>query len=102
MILLQSNVATNGKKINNLILHRIHIYYPSQNRFSTTIPLHNPRGCIKNLKIKIYKTVILPVVLYKCGTWSLILWEEHRLRVLENRMLRKIFGPKRDEDGSWR
>jgi hypothetical protein len=49
-----------------------------------------------------YKTVILPVVLYGCETWSLILGEEHRLRVFENRVLRKIFGPKREEDGSWR
>jgi hypothetical protein len=56
----------------------------------------------KNLKIKIYKTVILPVVLYGCETWSLTLEEEHRLRVFENRVLRKIFGPKREEDGSWR
>jgi hypothetical protein len=57
---------------------------------------------IKNLKNKIYKTVILPVVLYGCETWSLTLGEEHRLRVFENRVLRKIFGPKRKEDGSWR
>jgi hypothetical protein len=56
----------------------------------------------KNLKIKIYKTVILPVVLYGCETLSLTLGEEHRLRVFENRVLRKIFGPKREEDGSWR
>jgi hypothetical protein len=56
----------------------------------------------KNLKIKIYKTVILPVVLYGCETWSLILREERRLRASENRMLRRIFGPKREEDGSWR
>jgi hypothetical protein len=55
----------------------------------------------KKLKIKMYKTVIFPVVLYGCGTWSLILEEEHRLRVFENRVLRKIFGPKREEDGSW-
>jgi hypothetical protein len=55
----------------------------------------------KNLKIKIYKTVILPVVLYGCETWSLTLREVHRLRVSENRVLR-IFGPKREEDGSWR
>jgi hypothetical protein len=44
----------------------------------------------KNLKIKIYKTVILPVVLYGCKTWSLALGEEHRLRVFENRVLRKM------------
>jgi hypothetical protein len=54
----------------------------------------------KNLKIKIYKIVILPVVLYGCETWSLNLREEHRLRVFENRML--IIGPKREEDGLWR
>jgi hypothetical protein len=57
---------------------------------------------IKNLKIKIHKTVILPVVLYGCEIWSLTLREERRLRVFENRVLRKIFGPKREEDGSWR
>jgi hypothetical protein len=56
----------------------------------------------KNLKIKIYKTVILPVVLYGCETWSLTVEEEYRLRVFENRVLRKIFGPKSVEDGSWR
>jgi hypothetical protein len=57
---------------------------------------------IKNLKIKIYKTVILPVVLYGCETWSLALGVEHTLRVFENSVLRKIFGPKREEDGSCR
>jgi hypothetical protein len=56
----------------------------------------------KNLKIKIYKTVILPVVLYECETWSLILREEHRLRLFDNRVLRRIFGPEREEDGSSR
>jgi hypothetical protein len=55
----------------------------------------------KNLKIKIYKIVIFPVVLYGCETWSLTLREGHRLRVFENRVLR-IFGSKREEDGSWR
>jgi hypothetical protein len=48
------------------------------------------------------KTIILPVVLYGCKTWSLALKKEHRLGVFENRMLRKIFGPKRDEViGDW-
>jgi len=51
----------------------------------------------KNLKIKIYRTIILPVVLHGCGTWSLTLREERRLRVYENMVLRRIFGPKRDE-----
>jgi hypothetical protein len=57
----------------------------------------------KNLKIRIYKTIILPVVLYGCETWSLTLREEYRLRVFESRVLRRIFGPKRDEvTGEWR
>jgi hypothetical protein len=56
----------------------------------------------KNLNIKIYKTVILPVVLYGCETWSLTLSEENKLRVFENRVLRRIFRHKRKEDGSWR
>jgi hypothetical protein len=55
------------------------------------------------LKVKIYKTIILPVVLYRCENWSLTLREEHRLRVFENRVLRRMFGPKRDEvTGEWR
>jgi hypothetical protein len=57
----------------------------------------------KNLKIKIYKTIILPVVLYGCETWSLTLKQEHKLRVFDNRVLRRIFGPKKDEvKGEWR
>jgi hypothetical protein len=57
----------------------------------------------KTLKIGIYKTIILPVVLYGCETWSLTLREEHRLRVFANRVLRGTFGPKRDElTGEWR
>ena len=56
----------------------------------------------KNLKIKMYKTIILPVVLYGCEAWSLTLREECRLMVFENRILRRIFGPKRDENGEWR
>jgi hypothetical protein len=56
-----------------------------------------------NSKVKIYKTTILPVVLYGCETWSLTLGEEHRLRGSENRVLRRISGPKRDEVmGEWR
>jgi hypothetical protein len=51
----------------------------------------------KNLKIRIYRIIILPVVLCGCETWSLILREERRLRVLENRVLRGRFGSKRDE-----
>jgi hypothetical protein len=57
----------------------------------------------RNVKVEIHKTKILPVVLYGCETWSLALREEHRLRVFENRVLRRIFGPKSDEvTGEWR
>ena len=57
----------------------------------------------KNLKIKIYRTIILPVVLYGCETWSFTLREERKLRVFENMVLRRIFGLGRDEvKGEWR
>jgi hypothetical protein len=57
----------------------------------------------RNVKVKIYKTIILPVVLYGCETWSLTIREEHKLRVFENRVLRRIFGPKREEvTGKWK
>ena len=64
---------------------------PSDKCFLTVILIS------KNLKIKIYRTIILPVVLYGCETWSLTLREERRLRVFENRVLRKVFEPRRDE-----
>jgi len=51
----------------------------------------------KNIKIKIYRTIILPVVLHGCETWSLTMRKEHRLKVFKNRLMRKIFGPKRDK-----
>jgi hypothetical protein len=50
----------------------------------------------KIVKVRIYKTIILPVVLYGCETWSLTVREEYKLRVFENRVLRRILGPKRD------
>jgi hypothetical protein len=57
----------------------------------------------KNITTRVYKTIILPVVLYGCETWSLTLREEHRLRVFENRVLRRVFGPRRNEvTGDWR
>ena len=57
----------------------------------------------KNLNIKIYSSIILPVILYGCVTWSLTMREELRLRVFENNVLRRIFRPKRDEvRGEWR
>jgi len=61
-----------------------------QNRLSSSL-------LSKNLKIKIYITIILPLVFYGCGTWSLILREERTLRVFENRVSRRIFRSKRDE-----
>jgi hypothetical protein len=71
-------------------------YYSLQNLSSSHLPS-------KNIKTRKYKTIILPLVLYRCETWSLTLTEEHRLRVFEKRVLRRIFGPKRDEEtGSWR
>jgi hypothetical protein len=88
---------TNQNDIHDEIKSRLNLgnacYYSVQNLLSS-------RLISKNLKIKIYKTVILPVVLYGYETWSLTLGEDHRLRVFENRVLRKIFGPKREEDGS--
>jgi hypothetical protein len=56
-----------------------------------------PVCCPKNTKINIYKIVIFPVVLYGCETWSLTLREEHKLKVFENRVLRRILDPKWDE-----
>jgi hypothetical protein len=57
----------------------------------------------KNIKIKINRTIILPVVLYGCETRSITLREERRLRVFENRVLRRIFGPRREQViGEWR
>ena len=57
----------------------------------------------KNLKIKIYRIIILPVVLYGYETWSLTLSEERKLRVFENMVLKRIFRPRRDEvTGEWR
>jgi hypothetical protein len=58
---------------------------------------------LKNIEIGLYKTIIMPVVLDGCETWSLTLKEEHRLRVFENRVLRRVFRLKRDEvTGGWR
>jgi hypothetical protein len=57
----------------------------------------------KNINIKIQRILILPVVLYGCAAWSLTLREEHRLRIVENRVLRRIFGPKEEDlTGEWR
>jgi len=87
---------TNKNSIQEEIKSRLKLgnacYYSVQNLLSSS-PLS------KKLKIKIYtsRTIILPVVLYGCETWSLTLREKRRLRVFENRVLRRVFGPKRDE-----
>jgi hypothetical protein len=65
-------------------------YHSVQNLLSSSL-------LSKNLKIKKKKNIILPVVLYGCETWALTMREESRLRVFENRVLRRVFGPKRDE-----
>jgi hypothetical protein len=65
-------------------------YYSLENLLSS-------RLLSRNVKIRIYKTIILPVVLYGCETWSVTLKEEHRVRVFEKRVLRKVFGSKRSE-----
>jgi len=71
-------------------------YYTVQNLLSSSV-------LSKNLKIEIYRTIILPRVVYGSETWSLTLREERGLRVFENRVLMRLFGPKRDEEtGEWR
>jgi len=71
-------------------------YHSVQNLLSSSL-------LSKKLKIKIYRTIILPVVLYGCEAWSLTLREQRKLRVFENMVLRRIFGPWRDEvTGEWR
>jgi hypothetical protein len=78
---------TNQNDIRDEIKNRLNLgnacYHSVQNLLSSHL-------ISKNLKIKIYRNVILPVVLYGCETWSLTLGEEHRLRVFENRVLRKM------------
>jgi hypothetical protein len=90
---------TNQNDIRDEIKSRLNsgnaCYYSVQSLLSS-------RLISKTLEIKIYETVILPFVLYGCETWSLTLGEEQRLRVFENSVLRRIFGPKREEDVSWR
>jgi len=93
-------ILTNKNSIQEEIKSRLKsgnaCYHSVQNLLSSSL-------LSKNLKIKIYRTIILPVVLYGWETWSLTFKEERRLRVFENRVLRRIFGPKRDEvTGEWR
>jgi hypothetical protein len=86
--------TTNRNSIHEVIKSRMKsgnaCYLSVQNLLSSSL-------LSKNIKIKVYRTIILPVVLYGCETWSLTLREEQRLRVFDNRVLMRIFGPKRDE-----
>jgi len=90
----QGTTITDQNSIQEEIKSRLKLgtacYHSVQNLLSS-------RLLSKNLKIKIYRTIILPVVFYGCETRSLTLREERRLRLFENRVLRKVFGPKRDE-----
>jgi hypothetical protein len=88
----------------NLVQDKIKRRFNSGNAcYDSVENILSSRLLSKNVTIRIYKTIILPLVLYGCETWSLALREEHRLRVFENRVLRRIFGPKRDEvTGEWR
>ena len=93
-VMLVSNIITTRKII--IFLMNFTCYHSVQNLLSS-------RLLSKHLKIKIYRTIILPVVLYGCETWPLTLREERKLRVFENMVLRRIFGPRRDEvTGEWR
>ena len=82
----------------NFIAEEIKSRLRSGNAFYHSVQnLLSSRLLSKNLKIKMYRTIILPVVSYGCETWSLTLREERRLRVFENKVLRRIFGPRRGE-----
>jgi hypothetical protein len=93
-------LGTNQKQIQEAIKMRLNLgnacYHSVQKLLSSSL-------LSKRVQIEIYKAIILPVVMYGCETWSLTLREEHRLRVFENRVLRRIFGPRRVEvAGRWR
>jgi hypothetical protein len=92
--------VTNQNLIQEEIKRRLNsgnaCYHSVQNLLSS-------RLLSQNVKVRIYKTIILPVVLYGCEIWSLTVREEHKLRVFENRVLKRIFGRKRDGvTGGWR
>jgi len=88
----------------NSILEEIKSRLRSRNAcYHSVQNLLSSRLLSKNLKFKIYRTIILPVLLYGCETWSLTLREERKLMLFENMVLRRIFGPRRDEVmGEWR
>ena len=85
-----TNKNSNQEEIKTILSLPNACYHSVQNLLSSI-------SLSKDLRIKTYRTIFLPVVLYGCETWSLMLREERRLRVFENRVLRRVFGPKRDE-----
>jgi hypothetical protein len=92
----QTNQNSIQEEIKSRLKLRNACYYSVQNLLSSSL-------LSKTLNIKIYRTIILPVALYGCETWSLTLREERRLRVFQNRVLRTVVGPKRDEvTGEWK
>ena len=95
MVTTLTNQISTQEEIKNRLKSGNACYHSVQNLLSSSL-------VSKILKIKIHRTIILPVVLYGCKTRSLTLTEERRLRVFENRVLRGIFGPKREEvTGEW-
>ena len=85
-----TNQNSNQEEIKSRLKSGNACYHSVQNLLSSSL-------LSKNIKVKKYKTIILPVVVYGCETWSLTLREERRLRLFKNRVLRGIFGPKRDK-----
>ena len=85
-----TNQNSNQEEIKSRLKSGNAFYHSVQNLLSSSL-------LPSNIKIKIYRTIILPVILYGCETWSLPLRVERRLMLFENRVLRRIFGPKRDE-----
>jgi hypothetical protein len=101
-VLKKNSAPGNSSKVNSLF-NITSMQVTKGTKFINVLRHLSSRLLSRNVKIKICKTIILPVVLYGCETLSLTLREEHRLRVFENRVLRRIFGPKRDEvAGGWR
>ena len=93
-------IITNRNEMHKEIKHRLNsgnvCYYALHGLLSSQL-------LSKNIKLKIYKSVIPPVISYGCETWTLTLREEKRLQVFENKVLSQIFGPKRDDQtGEWR
>ncbi|PNF37913.1 hypothetical protein B7P43_G03888 [Cryptotermes secundus] len=94
-----SYIVLKGRWCDIIVLN---VHVPTEDAIIQSRAFMSSRLLSKNIKIRIYKTIILPVVLYGCETSSLTLRKEQRLRVFENKVLRRIYSPKRDEvTGGW-